>query len=80
MHAFIISYADKLHTWWRKRSVPREPLFSSVVHDELRNVFICAGTDAKAESWSWAQYLDEQKAVAAPAKLFQEVQTVSLEM
>ncbi|XP_060749814.1 lethal(3)malignant brain tumor-like protein 1 isoform X2 [Tachysurus vachellii] len=30
------------------------------------------GTDAKAESWSWAQYLDEQKATAAPAKLFQE--------
>lgn len=37
-------------------------------------VFIFAGTDLKAESWSWAQYLDEQKATAAPAKLFQEVE------
>ncbi|XP_047016353.1 lethal(3)malignant brain tumor-like protein 1 isoform X1 [Ictalurus punctatus] len=34
------------------------------------------GTDAKAESWSWAQYLEEQKAVAAPSKLFQESQRV----
>ncbi|KAI5095460.1 lethal(3)malignant brain tumor-like protein 1 isoform X1 [Silurus meridionalis] len=34
------------------------------------------GTDAKAESWSWAQYLDELKAIAAPVKLFQEAQQV----
>ncbi|XP_063065648.1 lethal(3)malignant brain tumor-like protein 1 [Engraulis encrasicolus] len=34
--------------------------------------------DNKLESWTWAQYLDEQKAVAAPAKLFQESQRVLL--
>ncbi|XP_066527239.1 lethal(3)malignant brain tumor-like protein 1 isoform X2 [Hoplias malabaricus] len=32
--------------------------------------------DVKAESWSWLQYLEEQKAVAAPPKLFQESQRV----
>ncbi|KAL2103761.1 hypothetical protein ACEWY4_000629 [Coilia grayii] len=32
--------------------------------------------DSKLESWTWAQYLDEQKALAAPAKLFQESQRV----
>uniref|UniRef100_A0A3B1JMC9 Lethal(3)malignant brain tumor-like protein 1 n=1 Tax=Astyanax mexicanus TaxID=7994 RepID=A0A3B1JMC9_ASTMX len=32
--------------------------------------------DAKAVPWSWAQYLEEQKAVAAPPKLFQESQRV----
>ncbi|KAI4897637.1 hypothetical protein NFI96_015829 [Prochilodus magdalenae] len=44
---------------------------------EHNSIFICAGTaDAKAESWSWLQYLEEQKAVAAPPKLFQESQRV----
>ncbi|XP_076132813.1 lethal(3)malignant brain tumor-like protein 1 [Alosa pseudoharengus] len=32
--------------------------------------------DGKLESWSWGQYLDEQKTVAAPAQLFQESQRV----
>lgn len=34
--------------------------------------FVEAG-DSKTESWTWAQYLEECKAVAAPNKLFQEV-------
>lgn len=29
--------------------------------------------DSKTELWTWAQYLEECKAVAAPNKLFQEV-------
>lgn len=38
-------------------------------------MFCCVGgpADGKLESWSWSQYLEEQKAVAAPAHLFQEV-------
>ncbi|KAG9337486.1 hypothetical protein JZ751_028677 [Albula glossodonta] len=36
---------------------------------------VSAGTtDCKKESWSWAQYLEEQKAIAAPPSLFQESQ------
>lgn len=31
------------------------------------------GGDMKTEQWTWAQYLEECKAVAAPDKLFQEV-------
>ncbi|KAI1897194.1 hypothetical protein AGOR_G00080700 [Albula goreensis] len=31
-------------------------------------------TECKKESWSWAQYLEEQKAIAAPPSLFQESQ------
>uniref|UniRef100_A0A671VXR0 Lethal(3)malignant brain tumor-like protein 1 n=1 Tax=Sparus aurata TaxID=8175 RepID=A0A671VXR0_SPAAU len=37
--------------------------------------FVEAG-DSKTESWTWAQYLEECKAVAAPNKLFQEAQRV----
>ncbi|XP_035378264.1 lethal(3)malignant brain tumor-like protein 1 isoform X2 [Electrophorus electricus] len=33
-------------------------------------------TDPKGESWSWSRYLQEQKALAAPPKLFQESQRV----
>lgn len=29
--------------------------------------------DSKTEQWTWAQYLEESKAVAAPSSLFQEV-------
>ncbi|XP_067097004.1 lethal(3)malignant brain tumor-like protein 1 [Osmerus mordax] len=32
--------------------------------------------DGKEEPWTWALYLEEQKAVAAPVKLFQESQRV----
>uniref|UniRef100_A0A3Q1I6W1 Lethal(3)malignant brain tumor-like protein 1 n=1 Tax=Anabas testudineus TaxID=64144 RepID=A0A3Q1I6W1_ANATE len=32
--------------------------------------------DSKTEQWTWAQYLEESKAVAAPNKLFQESQRV----
>ncbi|XP_017273249.1 lethal(3)malignant brain tumor-like protein 1 isoform X2 [Kryptolebias marmoratus] len=32
--------------------------------------------DSKTELWTWAQYLEESKAVAAPEKLFQESQRV----
>ncbi|XP_068589762.1 lethal(3)malignant brain tumor-like protein 1 isoform X2 [Cebidichthys violaceus] len=32
--------------------------------------------DSKTEQWTWAQYLEETKAVAAPNKLFQETQRV----
>lgn len=56
------------------------PAEGSVRFCGIRSVIIYTGADAKAESWSWAQYLEEQKAIAAPAKLFQEVQTVSLEI
>lgn len=31
------------------------------------------GVDSKAELWTWAQCLEETKAVAAPENLFQEV-------
>ncbi|KAF7209469.1 lethal(3)malignant brain tumor-like protein 1 isoform X3 [Nothobranchius furzeri] len=34
------------------------------------------GGDSKTEQWTWTQYLDETKAVAAPEKLFQESQRV----
>ncbi|XP_036068542.1 lethal(3)malignant brain tumor-like protein 1 isoform X2 [Oryzias melastigma] len=34
------------------------------------------GGDSKTEQWTWAQYLEETKAVAAPNKLFQETQRV----
>ncbi|XP_019112290.1 lethal(3)malignant brain tumor-like protein 1 [Larimichthys crocea] len=32
--------------------------------------------DSKTEQWTWAQYLEESKAVAAPSSLFQESQRV----
>ncbi|XP_029291750.1 lethal(3)malignant brain tumor-like protein 1 isoform X2 [Cottoperca gobio] len=32
--------------------------------------------DSKTEQWTWAQYLEESKAVAAPNNLFQETQRV----
>ncbi|XP_068453322.1 lethal(3)malignant brain tumor-like protein 1 isoform X2 [Clinocottus analis] len=32
--------------------------------------------DSKTEQWTWAQYLEETKSVAAPIKLFQETQRV----
>lgn len=31
------------------------------------------GGDSKTEQWTWANYLEETKAIAAPNKLFQEV-------
>ncbi|XP_077073920.1 lethal(3)malignant brain tumor-like protein 1 isoform X3 [Siphateles boraxobius] len=34
--------------------------------------------EAKLELWSWSQYLEQQKAVAAPARLFQETQRVPM--
>nr|XP_055044741.1 lethal(3)malignant brain tumor-like protein 1 isoform X1 [Misgurnus anguillicaudatus] len=34
--------------------------------------------EAKLESWSWPQYLEEQKAIAAPVQLFQETQRVPI--
>nr|XP_025042203.1 lethal(3)malignant brain tumor-like protein 1 [Pelodiscus sinensis] len=34
-------------------------------------------SEEKKEGWSWASYLEEQKAVAAPLNLFQEYQAVS---
>ncbi|KAK2885981.1 hypothetical protein Q8A67_016818 [Cirrhinus molitorella] len=34
--------------------------------------------ESKLELWSWPQYLEQQKAVAAPARLFQETQRVPL--
>ncbi|XP_056130032.1 lethal(3)malignant brain tumor-like protein 1 [Lampris incognitus] len=34
------------------------------------------GGDSKTEQWTWAQYLEETKSVAAPNKLFQETQRV----
>ncbi|XP_014195157.1 lethal(3)malignant brain tumor-like protein 1 isoform X2 [Haplochromis burtoni] len=37
---------------------------------------IRGGGDSKTEQWTWAQYLEETKAVAAPNKLFQESQRV----
>ncbi|XP_072223619.1 lethal(3)malignant brain tumor-like protein 1 [Leuresthes tenuis] len=37
---------------------------------------IRGGGDSKTELWTWAQYLEETKAVAAPNKLFQESQRV----
>ncbi|XP_061592553.1 lethal(3)malignant brain tumor-like protein 1 isoform X2 [Cololabis saira] len=37
---------------------------------------IRGGGDSKTEQWTWAQYLEEAKAVAAPNKLFQESQRV----
>ncbi|XP_062871426.1 lethal(3)malignant brain tumor-like protein 1 [Trichomycterus rosablanca] len=41
--------------------------------EELRNT---GTTEVKTESWSWSQYLEEQKAISAPAKLFQQSQRV----
>ncbi|XP_020493809.2 lethal(3)malignant brain tumor-like protein 1 [Labrus bergylta] len=32
--------------------------------------------DSKTEQWTWAQYLEERKAIAAPNQLFQEAQRV----
>ncbi|XP_029974331.1 lethal(3)malignant brain tumor-like protein 1 [Salarias fasciatus] len=37
---------------------------------------IRGGGDSKAEQWTWAQYLEDTKSVAAPNKLFQESQRV----
>ncbi|XP_068996542.1 lethal(3)malignant brain tumor-like protein 1 isoform X2 [Embiotoca jacksoni] len=34
------------------------------------------GGDSKTEHWTWAQYLEETKTIAAPNKLFQESQRV----
>ncbi|XP_057175937.1 lethal(3)malignant brain tumor-like protein 1 isoform X2 [Triplophysa rosa] len=34
--------------------------------------------ETKLESWSWPQYLEEQKAMAAPVRLFQETQRVPI--
>ncbi|XP_051517036.1 lethal(3)malignant brain tumor-like protein 1 isoform X1 [Myxocyprinus asiaticus] len=34
--------------------------------------------ESKLESWTWPQYLEEQKAVAAPVRLFQESQRVPM--
>ncbi|XP_076874931.1 lethal(3)malignant brain tumor-like protein 1 isoform X2 [Brachyhypopomus gauderio] len=34
-------------------------------------------TEPKGEAWSWSRYLEEQKALAAPPKLFQESQRVA---
>ncbi|XP_061527134.1 lethal(3)malignant brain tumor-like protein 1 isoform X3 [Phycodurus eques] len=36
--------------------------------------YIRAGGDTKAELWTWTQYLEESKTIAAPDKLFQETQ------
>lgn len=36
-------------------------------------IFFAEAGDSKTEHWTWALYLDETKAVAAPNKLFQEV-------
>ncbi|KAM4609854.1 lethal(3)malignant brain tumor-like protein 1 [Polymixia lowei] len=36
------------------------------------------GGDSKTEQWTWAQYLEETKALAAPNKLFQESQRVPM--
>ncbi|XP_061622334.1 lethal(3)malignant brain tumor-like protein 1 [Phyllopteryx taeniolatus] len=36
--------------------------------------YIRAGGDVKAELWTWTQYLEESKTIAAPDKLFQETQ------
>uniref|UniRef100_A0A8C4WKJ3 Lethal(3)malignant brain tumor-like protein 1 n=1 Tax=Gopherus evgoodei TaxID=1825980 RepID=A0A8C4WKJ3_9SAUR len=33
--------------------------------------------EEKKEGWSWASYLEEQKAIAAPSNLFQEYQSVA---
>ncbi|TNN60298.1 Lethal(3)malignant brain tumor-like protein 1 [Liparis tanakae] len=38
-------------------------------------MFVEAG-DSKTEQWTWLQYLEETKSVAAPIKLFQETQRV----
>ncbi|KAI2650065.1 Lethal(3)malignant brain tumor-like protein 1 [Labeo rohita] len=35
-------------------------------------------TESKLELWSWPQYLEQQKALAAPARLFQETQRVPM--
>lgn len=35
----------------------------------------CEAGDNKTEQWTWTQYLEETKAIAAPTKLFQEVCT-----
>lgn len=51
----------------------------SVTCIALYNVYLnCAllfsvSSDEKTEGWSWASYLEEQKATAAPSNLFQEV-------
>lgn len=40
----------------------------------IRGVF--PGGNSKTEQWTWTQYLEDTKAVAAPVKLFQESQRV----
>ncbi|KAL4646386.1 lethal(3)malignant brain tumor-like protein 1 isoform X1 [Arapaima gigas] len=43
----------------------------------LKSFLLPAGqSEAKKEQWTWSQFLEEQRAVAAPAKLFQESQRV----
>uniref|UniRef100_A0A8C1QXN9 Lethal(3)malignant brain tumor-like protein 1 n=1 Tax=Cyprinus carpio TaxID=7962 RepID=A0A8C1QXN9_CYPCA len=41
-------------------------------------VLSVGSAESKLEMWSWPQYLEQQKAVAAPARLFQETQRVPM--
>nr|XP_015208913.1 PREDICTED: lethal(3)malignant brain tumor-like protein 4 [Lepisosteus oculatus] len=43
---------------------------------KMKNKMSCTlGMDGKKKMWSWDQYLEEQKAIAAPVKLFTEQQS-----
>ncbi|KPP68284.1 hypothetical protein Z043_113051 [Scleropages formosus] len=43
--------------------------------------FFPAGpAEAKKEQWSWSQFLEEQRAMVAPPKLFQEVRSIAAQI
>ncbi|XP_016891252.1 lethal(3)malignant brain tumor-like protein 1 isoform X2 [Cynoglossus semilaevis] len=44
--------------------------------DDSKGGHIRGAGDNKTEQWTWTQYLEETKAIAAPTKLFQESQRV----
>ncbi|XP_018615686.1 lethal(3)malignant brain tumor-like protein 1 isoform X3 [Scleropages formosus] len=45
-------------------------------HNRSAFFFPAGPAEAKKEQWSWSQFLEEQRAVVAPPKLFQESQRV----
>lgn len=51
--------------WGRAGEAPQQRLCAFVLRS--------GASEEKKEGWSWASYLEEQKAVAAPLDLFQDV-------
>ncbi|KTG45511.1 hypothetical protein cypCar_00012548, partial [Cyprinus carpio] len=59
---------------------PMEEKVEALKMDGRQNkaVLSVGSAESKLEMWSWPQYLEQQKAVAAPARLFQETQRVPM--